>query len=132
MDMADNKIEFTGKIAKFPKNTKAATALKFLENIRVNPSKLWYIIVEDQGTDLKMVKYNRAQGVNLAEYTSELKTHYLLEYKDHAAVLKGIADIEVVGEDDFSVIKNVPNIVLESGQTLISKITTDLIKLLAS
>jgi hypothetical protein len=38
--MENNKIEFTGKIAKFPKNTKAINALKLLEKIKVNPNKL--------------------------------------------------------------------------------------------
>jgi hypothetical protein len=36
----ENNIELTGKVAKFPKNTKAVKALKFLESVKVNPNKL--------------------------------------------------------------------------------------------
>lgn len=128
---SNNKVEFTGRIAKFPKNTKAKDALQFLERIKVNPNKLWYIIVEDQGTDLKMVKYNRSQGVNLLDYTADLKMHYLTKYANDASMSENIRKIEVIGENDFSVIKNIPPIILEGGHTLLSKITMDLVKLLA-
>ena len=127
----ENNIELTGKVAMFPKNTKAVKALKFLESVKVNPNKLWYIVIEDQGTDLKMVKYNRSKGVNLLEYTEQLKNYYIEKYKNEPVVLEMLNNIIVEGENDFSVIKNIPLILLENGQTLISKITTDLIKLLA-
>lgn len=127
----ENNIELTGKVARFPKNTKAVKALQFLESVKVNPNKLWYIVIEDQGTDLKMVKYNRSKGVNLLEYTEQLKNYYIEKYKNEPVVLEMLNNIIVEGENDFSVIKNIPLILLENGQTLISKITTDLIKLLA-
>ncbi len=126
-----NNIKLTGKIAKFPNNTKAVKALKFLENVRVNPKKLWYIIIEDQGTDLKMVKYNRHSDVNLLEYTTELKEIYIKHYVNVPEILEALHKISVEGELDFSIIKNIPNVTLENGQSLISKISSDLIKLLA-
>ena len=126
----EENINLTGKVAKFPKNTKAVKALKFLEHVKVNPSKLWYIVIEDQGTELKTVKYNRSQGVNLVEYTKALKEYYLKTYANDASMTESINNIVVEGENDFSLIKNIPLIILENGQTLISKITTDLIKLL--
>ena len=127
----NNNIEFTGRIAKFPKNTKAVQALQFLEKIKVNPNKLWYILVESQDTELKMVKYNRSKGVNLINYTNELKSHYITKYLNEPNIVLAINKIIVEGENDFSIIKNIPILILENGQTLISKITTDLIKLLA-
>lgn len=127
----DQGIKLTGKIAKFPNNTKAIKALKFLEHVKVNPKKLWYIIIEDQGTDLKMVKYNRHSEVNLLEYTNELKQIYVKQYTSNPEILESLHKISVEGEIDFSVIKNIPNVTLENGQTLISKISSDLIKLLA-
>jgi hypothetical protein len=126
-----NNIELTGKIVKFPSDTKAVNALKFLESVKVNPSKLWYIIIEDQGTDLKMVKYNRSMGVNLFEYTKAIKEFYLDLYKDKNDVFEKLNNIIVEGENEFSIIKNIPTITLENNQTLISKITSDLIKLLS-
>lgn len=126
----EENINLNGKIAKFPKNTKAVKALQFLEHVKVNPNKLWYILIEDQGTELKTVKYNRSKGVNLLEYTNALKIYYLNEYKDDEKMSESINNIIVEGEKDFSLIKNIPLITLENGQTLISKITTDLIKLL--
>jgi len=130
-DHNQSNIKLTGKIAKFPNNTKAIKALKFLENVKVNPKKLWYIIIEDQGTDLKMVKYNRHSDVNLLEYTTELKQIYIKQYSHDSSMLESLHKISVEGELDFSIIKNIPNITLENGQTLISKISSDLIKLLA-
>lgn len=127
----NNNIELTGKIAKFPNDTKAVKAIKFLESVRANPNKLWYIIIEDQGTDLKMVKYNRALGVNLFDYTVKLKEFYCTYYKDQPEVLELFNNIIVDGENEFSIIRNIPQIVLENNQTLISKIASDLIKLLA-
>lgn len=133
MDTANNnnnKIELTGRVAKFPKNTKAVDALKYLEKIKVNQNKVWYVIVENQDTELKMVKYNRTKGVNLLDYCAQLKQHYRTKYSDNV-MLEKIEMIEVIGENDFSIIKNIPEITLESGITLLSKITSDLIKLLA-
>jgi hypothetical protein len=65
--LEQDTIQLNGKIIKFPKNTKASNALKFLEQVKVNPKHTWYIIIEDQEQDLKMVKYNRSQGVNLLD-----------------------------------------------------------------
>jgi len=126
----EENINLTGKVAKFPKNTKAVKALQFLEHVKVNPNKLWYILIEDQGTELKTVKYNRSKGVNLIDYTNALKAYYLKEYASNEQMIESINNIIVEGENDFSLIKNIPLITLENGQTLISKITTDLIKLL--
>lgn len=128
--MENNNVELTGKIAKFPKNTKAVKALRFLENIRVNPKKLWYIIIEDQDTNLKLVKYNRNNNVDLNEYTMKLKKYYIEKYKLDEQILEQIKFINVVSEDDFSLIKNIPKIMIGE-KTLISVITNDLIKLLS-
>ncbi len=129
----ENQIKLKGKIAKFPKNTKAVTALKFLEKIKINPNKIWYIIVENQENELKLVKYNRTKGVDLLVYTTELKNHYKIKYKGDAALVQLIENIEVIGEEDFSVIKNIPNVFIDESNklTLLSKMTSDLIKLLA-
>lgn len=126
----EENINLTGKVAKFPKNTKAVKALQFLEHVKVNPNKLWYILIEDQGTELKTVKYNRSKGVSLIDYTNALKKYYLKHYVNDSIMTESINNIIVEGENDFSLIKNIPLITLENGQTLISKITTDLIKLL--
>lgn len=123
-------IELTGKIAKFPKNTKAVNALKFLENIKVNPKKLWYIIIEDQDTELKLVKYNRNNDIDLNEYTLELKNRYLKLYSQNEKMVEQLNNIVVVTEKDFSLIKNIPEIIIEE-KSLISVITGDLIKLLS-
>ena len=94
--MEDNQgIKLTGKIAKFPNNTKAVKALKFLENVKVNPKKLWYIIIEDQGTDLKMVKYNRHSDVNLLEYTNELKQFYIKQFSNSTEMSEALNKIIV-------------------------------------
>lgn len=126
-------IKITGKVAKFPKNTRADDALKMMETIKVNPNKLWYILIEAQDNTLKMIKYNQKNGVNLFDYTISLKNYYttispLCECNDFK---NKINNIEVIGEDTFSIIKNIPtDIILENGITLLSKIANDLILLL--
>ena len=130
--MENQNIELKGKVAKFPNNTKAVKALQFLEHIKVNPNKLWYIVIEDQENQLKMVKYNRSKGVNLLEYVKELKNVYVIKYAQDVTITEALNNITVEGEDGFSVIKNIPQIVIpNTEQTLISKITSDLINLLA-
>lgn len=125
-----NKIEVTGKIAKFPKGTKAVNALEYFEKIKVNPNKIWYILVESQSDQLKMVKYNRCKGVDLLDYCAQLKQYYRSKFKLDKEILEQLDQIDVIGEQDFSILKNIPNLTIE-GQSLISKITNDLIKLLA-
>ena len=46
-------------------------------------------------------------------------------------MVKLIESIEIVGKEEFSAIKNIPNVEVEKGKKLISKITEDLIKLLS-
>lgn len=127
-------IELSGKIAKFPKGTKAFTALQYLEKVRVNPSKLWYVIVENQNNELKLVKYNRNKGVDLLQYTLDLKQHYKTIFENNKNIILSIESIEVIGEQDFSIIKNIPNIIINESTklTLLGKITKDLIKLLSN
>ena len=62
--MADkNDVNFYGKIAKFPKNTKASSAYNFLENIKVSKKQLWYILIEKDDNGLQVIKYNNKLGL---------------------------------------------------------------------
>lgn len=131
MENNKEKIEISGKVAKFPKNARADHALMALETIKVNPKKLWYVMIESQNNELKMVKYNQHKGVNLYEYTIGIKEYYLNKFKDDKNIVEKIKNITVDGEDVFSVIRNIPtDVILENNQSLLSKITTDLINLL--
>lgn len=124
------EVEFYGKIAKFPKDTQASKAYNFLENIKCNKSSIWYILVEKQDNELQMVKYNQKMGVNLTQFVNELKSYYISKYTSRKDLIKIFEKIEVVGEDKFSVIKNIPNLVVD-GKKVITKITEDLTKLLS-
>jgi hypothetical protein len=59
IDLKDKKnegnVETFGKVAKFPKNTKASKAYNFLENVKVSKKSIWYIMVE-KDQELQMVK----------------------------------------------------------------------------
>ena len=80
IDLKDKKnegnVETFGKVAKFPKNTKASKAYNFLENVKVSKKSIWYIMVE-KDNELQMVKYNVKEGVDLNKFVSELKTYYI-------------------------------------------------------
>lgn len=124
-----NSFDRIGKVAKFPKNTKATEAYNFLENVKIPKSSIWYIMVEKQDSELHMVKYDFKKGVNLSKFVNELKDYYIGLVKSNESLVEKISLIEIDGDDKYSMIKNIPQIELK-GKKLISIITNDLIKLL--
>ena len=121
----EKDVNFIGKIAKFPKNTKAKSAYTFLENIKVSKKKLWYILIEKDQNGLQIIKYNNKLGINLTDFVNELKNFYM---KDEV-LCEHIKSLTIEGEDKFSVIKNIPDVEI-NGKKLITILTNDLLKLL--
>ena len=73
-----NDVQLIGKVAKFPKNTKAKSAYTWLENIKIPKNKLWYFIIEkeiinnnDSSEELQIIKYNNKNGVNCAKFVED-------------------------------------------------------------
>jgi len=131
-EVTNEEVEFYGKVAKFPKKTKASKALNFLENVKISKNSIWYLLIEKQENELQMVKYNNRQGFDLNKFVLELKGFYIKKWaKSDPKLAKLIESIEVKGAEEFSAIKNIPNIEVEPGKKLVSKITEDLIKLLS-
>jgi hypothetical protein len=126
----ESKVDFTGKVAKFPKNTKASKAYNFLENVKVSKKSIWYIMVEKQDNELQMVKYNYKEGVDLTKFVNELKTYYSKKYSNEPKLQKLVESIYVDGNDKYSMVKNIPSITLD-GKKMITKVTEDLIRLLS-
>jgi len=127
-----DKVNLIGKVAKFPKNTKAKNAFNFLENIRIPKKKLWYFIIEKEVIDndnkfeeLQVIKYNNKEGINCVTFVESLKEHYSQNEKMYEHIKNLIID----GSENFSTIRNIPNIKID-GKTLISILTEDLIRLL--
>lgn len=133
IDMDENthesKVDFTGKVAKFPKNTKASKAYNFLENVKVSKKSIWYIMVE-KDDELQMVKYNYKEGVDLNKFVNELKSYYIGKFQSNTKVCESISKIHVDGNDKYSMVRNIPAIKLDN-KLLITKITEDLIRLLS-
>lgn len=129
-DESNEKVTTYGKVAKFPKNVKASKAYNFLENVKVSKKSIWYIMVEKQDNELQMVKYNNKEGVDLNEFVTELKGYYLKKYSKDTKVCKLIEAINVDGNDNYSMVKNIPLVTVD-GRKMISIITEDLIKLLS-
>ena len=126
----EGKVDFTGKVAKFPKNTKASKAYNFLENVKVSKKSIWYIMVEKMDNELQMVKYNHKEGVDLGKFVNELKTYYTKKYSKDRKIVEAISKIIVDGNDKYSMVKNIPLVEVD-GRKMITKITEDLIKLLS-
>lgn len=141
MDNNKEKALTYGKVVKLPKNT---DIVNFMENVKIARDKHWYLLTEKEvdvetGKQLHLVKYNK-EGVNANEFITQLKKHYIDTTTDEN--MKSLFfNIKVVGNDKFSVIKNIPDIEISDivsennkditvKKSLISKITTDLIKLL--
>jgi hypothetical protein len=128
-DKTNEKVETFGKVAKFPKNTKASKAYNFLENVKISKKSIWYIMVE-KDNELQMVKYNVKEGVDLNKFVNELKTYYISKSKGNKSLCESISKISVDGNDKYSMVKNIPNVDID-GKKVITKITEDLIKLLS-
>lgn len=127
----NRKVKQVGKIAKFPKGTKASKAYNFLEDVKISKNKIWYILIEKQENELQMVKYATKKGVNLTEFINELKTYYIETYANTEEDKALFENIQVAGDKpgNYSAIKNIPNIDI-NGTKFIRKITEDLTKLL--
>lgn len=123
--MADDKINLYGKVAKFPKNTKAQKAYNFLENIKVSKKKLWYILIEKEQNELQCIKYNNKMGVNLKLLIEDLKNYY----KKDKELCEYISKLEIEGNDKFSIIRNIPDVEFHN-KKLITILTENLIQLL--
>lgn len=126
----EGNVETFGKVAKFPKNTKASKAYNFLENVKVSKKSIWYIMVEKQDNELQMVKYNTKEGVDLGKFVNELKTYYKKKYSKEPKICNLIESIKVDGNDKYSMVQNIPLVEVE-GKKMITRITEDLIRLLS-
>jgi hypothetical protein len=129
-DSKNESVKKLGKVAKFPKNTKASKAYNFLENIKISKKSIWYIIIEKNDNELQMVKYNYKEGVNLSKFINELKSYYIEKYNNDSKICESINNIQIDGNDKYSIIKNIPIIEIDN-KKVITKITEDLIKLLS-
>lgn len=125
----EGNVETFGRVAKFPKNTKASKAYNFLENVKVSKKSIWYIMVE-KDHELQMVKYNYKEGVDLNKFVNELKTYYIAKSKGNKSICESISKMMVDGNDKYSMIRNIPLVEID-GKKLITKVTEDLIKLLS-
>jgi len=126
----EGNVETFGKVAKFPKNTKASKAYNFLENVKVSKKSIWYIMVEKMDNELQMVKYNTKEGVDLGKFVNELKSYYKKKYSKEPKICSLIESIKVDGNDKYSMVQNIPLISVD-GKKMITIITEDLIKLLS-
>lgn len=124
--MSNEKVNFYGKVAKMPKNTKAKSALTFLENIKVSKKKLWYVLIEKDENELQCIKYNNKMGVNLKVFVEQLKEYH----KKDQQLYEHIQNLKIEGNQVFSIIKNIPDVEIKPGKKLITFLTDELIQLL--
>ena len=129
-EINEGSVKLYGKVAKFPKKVKASKAYNFLENVKISKNSIWYILIEKQDNELQMVKYNNRKGFDLSKFVSELKSFYTNKYSTNKKISKLVESIQVSGAEEFSTIRNIPNIEIE-GKKMITLITEDLIKLLS-
>jgi len=131
----EGKVEIYGRLAKFPDGVKASRAYNWMHNLqdpKLSKKDIWYLMVEKQDNELQMIKYQQKQGVNLTHFINDLKNYYKSKYKKNPKLVEKISKIQLGGDQDgnISAIKNIPNVKVEDGKKLITKITEDLVKLL--
>jgi hypothetical protein len=124
--MANEKVNFYGKVAKMPRNIKAKNAYTFLENIKVSKKKLWYILIEKDENELQCIKYNNKMGVNLKEFVEQVKEYH----KKDKELFEYISQLTIEGNDKFSIVRNIPDIEVKPGKKMITFLTEELIQLL--
>ena len=124
--MANDKVNFYGKVAKMPNNIKAKNAYNFLENIKVDKKKLWYILIEKDENELQCIKYNNKMGVNLKVFVEQIKEYH----KKNENLSEHIGNLNIEGNDKFSIIKNIPDVEVLPGKKMITFLTEELIQLL--
>jgi hypothetical protein len=124
--MSEERVNFYGKVAKMPKNIKAKNAYNFLENIKVSKKKLWYILIEKDENELQCIKYNNKMGVNLKLFVEQMKEYH----KKDADLYEHIKNLNIEGNDKFSIIKNIPDVEIKPGKKMITFLTEELIQLL--
>lgn len=129
-----NNVSMYGKIAKFPKNTKAKSAYNFLTNLKISSRKLWYFIIEkeivsvdgkNKAQELQLIKYNNKNGINCDAFIEILKKEYHVDTE----LGKYINNLIIDSEENFSVIRNIPDVEI-GGKKLINIISEDIIRLL--
>lgn len=140
--MSDNNKETLkayGKVVKLPKN---GNPNSFMDEIKIPKNKYFYFIMEKSvvdGEQIHLIKWN-SEGVDSINFCEQVKRHYINSTEDEK--LKHMFyNMRVVGNSKFTIIDQIPNIevidvVQENGKSveikksLVSKIQSDLIKLL--
>ena len=130
-DNINENVNLYGKVAVFPKNVKPSKAYKFLENIKMNPEKLWYMLIQQQEDNLQMIKYNIKADIYLREFVNTLKSYYLEQIQENVDLYQQIDKIVIESDENdlFVCIKNIPHISINN-KKLISIISEDLVKIL--
>lgn len=130
-DNQEENVNLYGKVAVFPKNIKPSKAYKFLENVKINPEKLWYMLIQQQEDNLQMIKYNVKANIHLKEFVSILKSYYLEKVEEYPELYEQVDKIVIEADqnDLFVSIKNIPHIAINN-KKLISIISEDLVKIL--
>jgi chaperonin cofactor prefoldin len=104
-DNINENVNLYGKVAVFPKNVKPSKAYKFLENIKMNPEKLWYMLIQQQEDNLQMIKYNIKADIYLREFVNSLKSYYLEQIQENVDLYQQIDKI-VIESDENDLLKN--------------------------
>lgn len=128
--MSDKSINIYGKVAAFPEPIKPSTAYKYLEHVKINKDKLWYMLIQQQSDVLQMIKYNVKTDIVLEQFGLDLIKFYKEEYGDRPEVLEKLNQITVSGQPEFLTFENIDSQYSFDGKKLITRLVEDLIRLL--
>lgn len=119
------KLNFNGRVVKFPNNFKPSSAYSMLESNNISKDKLYFMIIEQSDNSLLVVKYNEQNDLKTKEFVQNLINYY----KSNKQLYKLFDNIIVEGTDSFSLIKNIPDVDLD-GKKLTQILNDDLMNLL--
>ena len=125
VEKVKENFEFFGKVVSFPSQVKPSVSIVLLENNNISKDKLHYIISRQTEDTLVVLKYNEKAEMKLTEFVNTLMNYY----KKNEELKVPFSKIVVEGTDQFSIIKNIPNINF-GDRKLIQVLNDDLIKLL--
>jgi hypothetical protein len=111
---------FIGKTVNFSTNIKPSKSIIILENNNISKNKLHYIISKQSQDSLIIFKYNEKIELKLTDFINTLINYH--KKNDNSKNI--FENIVIDGNNNFSIIKNIPNI------NLLNTLNNEIIKLL--
>lgn len=112
-----------GRVVVFPPNTSAKESYQHLIKMKADPKKHYYVLIENQGTEIKLYKYNEKAEYHLREFINGLILYYR-HIEEIPWLAEKLEQVKVDGQDKLVRIHDIPNIKIHLNETKNGKSST--------